>query len=208
MRRAGAHRSSPRPQPGRDGRLQAAAGGPAAAGRTASSGRRCHGARAARGARGAGGGGARGGARARAAGLRRRGRRTIASPCRRPPAPAGGPGPSGAGGPAGLGAGPESPPPRLAPWQPRPLLVLGTAPRPGVADLPPGESGGRSVAGSRPPPPSAWVPPIMLPSSQPWAIGYPPQLTGLGLRSLRTPTFVPTPPFLRILYPRDAQYFL
>ncbi|CAD7670012.1 unnamed protein product [Nyctereutes procyonoides] len=85
-----------------------------------------------------------------------RGRRTIASPCRRPPAPAGGPGPSGAGGPAGLWAGPESPPPRPAPWQPRPLSVLGAAPRPGVADLPPGELCGGSAAGSRPPPPSAW----------------------------------------------------
>lgn len=81
-------------------------GGP---GRTA--GGRCHRARAARGARGAGGRGARGGcARARAAGLRRRGRRTIASPCRRPSAPAGGPEPSGARGPAGLGAGRESSP--------------------------------------------------------------------------------------------------
>jgi hypothetical protein len=120
---------------------------PRGARRTA--GGRCHGARAARGARGAGGGGARGGgARARAAGLRRRGRRTIASPCRRPPAPAGGPGPSGARGPVGLGAGPESPPPRPAPWQPRPLSVLPIALQPRVVDLPRGERSARSSAGS------------------------------------------------------------
>lgn len=37
-RRAGAHRSSPRPQPGHEGRLRAATGGRAAAGRTAGGG--------------------------------------------------------------------------------------------------------------------------------------------------------------------------
>lgn len=144
---AGAHRSSPRPQPGRWWWWRAAsavAGRPRGARRA---GWRCHGARATRGARGADGSGARGGgARARAAGLRRRGRRTIASPCRRPPAPAGGPGPSGACGPAGLGAGPESPPPRPAPWQPRPLSVLPAALGPRVSDLPLSERNGCSAA--------------------------------------------------------------
>eukprot|EP00071_Canis_lupus_P027280 XP_022260837.1 pH-response regulator protein palI/prr-5-like [Canis lupus familiaris] len=125
-----------------------------------------------------------------------RGRRTIASPCRRPPAPAGGPGPSGARGPAGLWAGPESPPPRPAPWQPRPLSVLRAAPRPGVADLPPGEL--RRFCGRLPTPATFRVgAPYNAAFRSPRGHRVPPtQLAGLGLRRLRTLTFVPTPPFL------------
>lgn len=181
-------------------------------------GGRCHGARAARGARGAGGGGARGGARARAAGLRRRGWRTIASPCRRPAAPAGGPGPSGARGPAGLGAGPESPPPCPAPWQPRPLSVLRAAPGPGVADLPRGERGGGFAAGSRPSPtfpvgvPQSRLPVLAGPGSPLGHSGYLPQLAPTACRAgspqFEYPTFVPTPLLLQNLCPQNAQSFL
>lgn len=93
--------------------------------------------------------------------------------------------------PRGSGRGPNHPLPARRHGNRGPSRFSAQLPGPGVADLPRGDHGGRSAAGSRPPPPSVWVLPIMPPSGQPWAIWVPPTAGGARAPQFEDPHLCP-----------------